>query len=86
VEHTVVVHGARTRYERAGTGPGLELLHGGGLDSARLTWAALRRSRRMVRRTLGSLRVKAADQGVESWEVTRAFAPPRARRWPGWGR
>jgi pimeloyl-ACP methyl ester carboxylesterase len=39
MEHMVVVAGSRTRYERAGTGPELVLLHGGGLDSARLTWS-----------------------------------------------
>jgi pimeloyl-ACP methyl ester carboxylesterase len=39
MERTVLVNGGRTRYQRAGTGPVLVLLHGGGLDSARLTWS-----------------------------------------------
>jgi pimeloyl-ACP methyl ester carboxylesterase len=39
VDQSVLVAGARVRYERAGSGPLLVLLHGGGLDSARLTWS-----------------------------------------------
>ena len=41
MEQTVLVAGSRTRYDRAGSGPVLVLLHGGGLDSARLTWSPM---------------------------------------------
>jgi pimeloyl-ACP methyl ester carboxylesterase len=37
----VTVDGAPVRYDRAGSGPSLVLLHGGGLDDARLSWAPL---------------------------------------------
>ena len=37
----VTVHGEPVRYDRSGCGPTVVLLHGGGLDSARLSWAPL---------------------------------------------
>ena len=40
-EMSVTVAGTPVRAYRAGAGPALVLLHGGGLDDARLTWAAM---------------------------------------------
>jgi pimeloyl-ACP methyl ester carboxylesterase len=37
----LTVHGCPARYDRTGNGPAVVLLHGGGLDSARLSWAPL---------------------------------------------
>ena len=40
-ELSVTVSGAPVRVYRAGRGPALVLLHGGGLDDAHLTWGPL---------------------------------------------
>jgi pimeloyl-ACP methyl ester carboxylesterase len=37
----LTVHDCPVRYDRTGNGPAVVLLHGGGLDSARLSWASL---------------------------------------------
>ena len=37
----LTVHDCPVRYDRTGSGPTVVLLHGGGLDSARLSWAPL---------------------------------------------
>ena len=37
----LTVHDCPVRYDRTGNGPTVVLLHGGGLDSARLSWAPL---------------------------------------------
>ena len=37
----LTVHGFPVRYDRVGDGPTVVLLHGGGLDSAQLSWAPL---------------------------------------------
>jgi pimeloyl-ACP methyl ester carboxylesterase len=38
---TIDVNGSAVRYDSTGTGPVVVLLHGGGLDDARLSWSAL---------------------------------------------
>ena len=37
----LTVHDCPVRYDRTGNGPTVVLLHGGGLDSAQLSWAPL---------------------------------------------
>ena len=37
----LTVHDCPVRYDRTGSGPTVVLLHGGGLDSAQLSWAPL---------------------------------------------
>jgi len=38
---TIDVNGTPVHYDSTGAGPAVVLLHGGGLDDARLSWAAL---------------------------------------------
>ena len=37
----LTVHDSPVHHDRTGSGPAVVLLHGGGLDSARLSWASL---------------------------------------------